>query len=190
MNLRMRTLAVLVPSLLVALPASAALPIKPGLWETSSKMQTANGEVGAALAAFQQQMANMTPEQRKSLEGLIAKNGGGFTLPTVGADGAVVTKVCLTREMIEKSQLPTQPNQHGCTHKSSPVSGGVMTATFSCTNPPAKGQARFVLASETAYTMTMTSSATINGKTENMKVEGSGKWLGADCGAVKPVSMK
>lgn len=190
MKQSLRTLALLVPFSVLALPAGAALPIKPGLWETSSRMEAAGGEVSAALSALQQHMATMTPEQRKSLEGMIDKNGGGFTLPEMGKDGAVVTRVCLTPDMIAKSQLPTQPNQHGCTHKNSPVVDGVMTASFNCTNPPAKGQARFVLKNQTSYTMTMNSTATINGKSENMQVSGSGNWIGADCGSVKPAGSR
>ncbi len=29
----------------------------------------------------------------------------------------------------------------------------------------------------------------VNGQPETMGVDGSGKWLGADCGAVKPLQM-
>lgn len=173
---------------LIALPASAALPIKPGLWETSSKMQTAEGELGTAMAVLQQQMANMTPEQRKSLEAMIAKNGGGIAVPEFGKDGSVLTKVCLTPEMIANSQLPSGTKQNGCTHKNAPLAGGILTTTFSCTNPPAQGQVRFVLKSETSYTMTMNTTATINGATQTMSAQGSGTWVSADCGKVKPVA--
>lgn len=185
-----RTLAVFVPAIFLSLSVSAAaLPIKPGLWESTSRVQAADGQFAGALAALQQQMGSMSPEQRKSIEGMIASNGGGFTLPTVSSNGDVVTKVCLTPEMIENSQLPTPANQYGCTHTSSPVVGATLNTSFSCTNPAAKGQARFVAQNDKAYTMTMDSTATINGAAERMKVQGSGRWLGADCGSVKPTGV-
>lgn len=191
MTFRMRTVAMLVPAFLLALPAAAAnLQIKPGLWENTGKVDagpgSGSGAMATAMAAMQQQMASMTPEQRKSIEAVIAKNGGGFTMPTVNAQGALVSQACLTQEMIDKSHLPTPENQGGCTHQASPVVNGVLTATFTCTNPPTTGKTRFVIKDEKSYTMTMESTTTMDGKPQVMKVNGSGRWLASDCGSVKP----
>lgn len=183
-------LALAVVTLSLAGSAAQAQMIKPGLWETTSKMKSANGEMASAMAMMQKQMANMSPEQRKAMEAMMAKHGGGFTMPTVTDDGGIVTKVCMTKEMIDKSQLLSQQTQRGnCTQKTSPMVGGVINTTFSCTNPPAKGEARFVIKNDTAYSMSMNSTATVNGKPESMAVDASGKWLGADCGNVKPYTM-
>ena len=35
--------------------------------------------------------------------------------------------------------------------------------------------------------MKTTASSSIDGRVEKMSVEGTGKWLGADCGALKPM---
>jgi len=124
------------------------------------------------------------------MEAMMAKHGGGITMPTVTEDGGIVTKVCMTKEMIDKSQLLSQQTQRGnCTQKNSPMVGGVIKTTFTCTNPPANGEARFVIKSDTSYSMTMNSTATVNGKQESMAVDASGKWLGADCGNIKPFTM-
>ena len=183
-------LALAVVTLSLGASAAQAQMMKPGLWETTSKMQAANGEMASAMAMMQKQMANMSPEQRKAMEAMMAKQGSGISMPTVTDDGAIITKTCMTKEMIDKSQLLTQQTQRGnCTQKNTPMEGGVIKTTFSCTNPPAKGEARIVIKSDTSYNMTMNSTATVNGKQESMAFDASGKWLGADCGKVKPRTM-
>lgn len=186
MRFRLHALPLLFPSLLLALPAQAALQMKPGLWETRFKTQAGSPGANAAMDMLRQHMANMTPEQRKQMEAAIARHGGGMSMPDLEADGSVVAKICVTKEMIAKSQLPTQPNQAGCSFKNSPLAGNVLTVTFSCTNPPTKGETRVVMQSDSAYTATMTSTSTFQGHTENIKAQGTGKWLSADCGSVKP----
>lgn len=187
MTFRLRVLPLLISPLL-ALPAQAALQMKPGLWETRFKTQAGSPGANAAMDMLREHMANMTPEQRKQMEAALARHGGGMTMPNMEADGSVVTRICVTQDMIAKSQLPTQPAQGGCTFKNSPVAGNTLTVTFSCKNPPATGQTRVVMQSDSAYTATMTSTSTLEGHTENIKAEGTGKWLSADCGAVKPAA--
>ena len=51
---------------------ATAQNMKPGLWEVSSKMKTASGEMERGMAEMQAQMAAMTPEQRKMMESMYA----------------------------------------------------------------------------------------------------------------------
>lgn len=181
-------------TILILAAAAASLPaaaqtMKPGLWETTSKVESANGEMAAAMAQMQKQLAAMPPEQRKAMAEMMAKHGGGMQLPTMNPDGSMVTKMCMTKEMIARSELLTQQQNGSCTHKNSPVVGGVMTMTFSCTSPPSSGEARFVFRGDTGYSMTMNSKGVMNGKNESVSIDASGKWLGADCGGIKPLVM-
>ena len=185
--MKLRTILVLAASTAI-LPAGAQT-MKPGLWETTSKVESSNGEMATAMAQMQKQLAAMPPEQRKAMAEMMARHGGGMQMPTMNADGSMVTKVCMTKEMIAKNQLLTQQHNASCTHKNSPVVGGVMTMTFSCTNPPGSGEARFVFTGDTGYSMTMNSKGLVNGKNESVSIDSSGKWLGADCGNVKPFAV-
>src|SRR4051794_26771635 len=55
--------------------ASAQQNMKPGLWEITTNMKSASGEMEKARAQMQQQMASMPPEQRKQMEDMMAKQG-------------------------------------------------------------------------------------------------------------------
>ena len=67
MTPRMTPRLALLTLLLVATSASAQ-KITPGLWEHTVTMKTASGQMEGAMAAMREQMAKMTPEQRKQVE--------------------------------------------------------------------------------------------------------------------------
>ncbi len=162
----------------------AALPVcaqslKPGLWELSNRIASASPETMAVMAAAQQQMANMAPEQRKAMEQMMARHGVSMNL---GDDGGVKLTYCMTRDMAEKQELPSgQPGQ--CSTTRTPVPGGV-NVTFNCTRPPSSGNGQVIFNGDTAYSMRMNVNSSAHGKPQTMLVEGSGRWLSADCGGV------
>lgn len=165
----------------LALP-SFAQNMKPGLWEITSKVDGNNGQLGAAMADMQKQMASMAPDQRKMMEQMMAKHG----VQMGGGNGAMRMKMCLTPEMARKNELMIQ-QQGDCTHSRSPAVGGKMKFTFSCKNPRASGEGEVAFSGDTSYQMKMNM---VSGpKNEAMTMDGSGKWLSADCGNVKPFSM-
>src|SRR5690349_945397 len=89
-----------------ALLAAATLPaaaqtLKPGLWEMRQKMQ--GGEMDKAMAEMQQQMKSMSPEQRKQMEAMMAARGVQMG-PSAG--GGMAVKVCMTKEMVERDEVP------------------------------------------------------------------------------------
>jgi hypothetical protein len=161
-----------------ALPAAAqSTTLKPGLWELSNRVASANPETMAAMTAAQQQMANMSPEQRKMMESMLAKNG--VTVNLADGGGVKVT-YCLTKEMAEKQELPSgQPGQ--CTTTRTPVPGG-MNVTFNCTQPPSSGNGQVIFNGSTGYSMKMNVNSSAAGRPQTMMVEGTGRWLSAECG--------
>jgi hypothetical protein len=176
------------PSLLLLASAALALPLqaqslKPGLWELSNKVASANPETMQAMAAAQQQMANMAPEQRKMMEQMMAKHGVQMSL----ADGGgIKLNYCLTKEQAAKQELPSgQPGQ--CTTSRTPVPGG-MNVSFNCAKPPSSGNGQVIFNGNTGYSMRMNVNSSAGGKAQQMTVEGSGRWLSADCGSTKPVA--
>lgn len=159
--------------------------LKPGLWEISHKTQFGGGGMDKEMAAMQKEMANMPPDQRKMMEDMMAKQG--VTMGTSGGPGAMSIKMCMTKEMVERNDMPA--GQGDCTSTNSPRVGNTMKIAFTCTKPPSSGEGQITFTSPEAYAMKMTVNTGVKGKPEKMDMEGAGKWLGADCGSVKPVTL-
>jgi len=180
---RHSALAPLFLALLAASAAATAQTIRPGLWEMQNRMG-GNPAMEQAMAQMQQQMAAMTPAQRKQMEAMMAQQG--VAMPQAGAGGALSMKVCVTPEMAARGDMPTQ-TEGDCTTTITSRSGNTLKMNFACKNPPATGEGSYTFQGDTAYTMKMAMKTTRAGKTESMTMDGQGKWLSADCGKVKPL---
>lgn len=179
MTIELPTVGTAAAATLLALSAQAQT-LKPGLWEVRQQTQSGSGQMEQAMAQMQQQMASMSPEQRKMMEDMMARQGMGA--------GGTALKVCLTREMVERNEMPAQ-QQGDCTSTHSPRTGNTMKIAFSCTRPPSRGEGQISFLSPEAYTLKMTTHTTVRGQAETMTMDGSGRWLSADCGAIKPIAM-
>lgn len=167
----------LVPMAALWLAATAsAQQIKPGLWENTSQM---GGAMGAPMAQMQQQMASMPPAQRKQMEAMLAQQG-----IRMDAQG-VTSKVCITKEMAERAELPSQ-SEGDCKSTLAPRTGNTMKFSFVCTKPPSTGEGVYTFASAEAYTSDMKIISTAQGQPQTSTIKGSARWLSTDCGAVKP----
>ncbi len=174
---------------LLACSASAysADNIKPGLWEMTNQMQgSAGGEAANAMATMQKQMAAMAPEQRKMMQDMLAKQGMQIDST---AGGAMAVKLCMTQEMIDRNEVAPQDGNGNCTHTNSARSGNSMKFSFVCTKPPSSGEGEVNFTSPEAYTSRVAVKRTVRGKPETMDMRTSGRWLGKDCGSVKPLAM-
>ena len=175
----------LLAAVLAAFASTAgAQNLKPGLWEVTHKMQSSSGQMEQGMSQMQQQMAGMPPEQRKMVEEMMAKKGVKTGSGSPG--GGMSVKTCMTREMVEKNELPAQQGDCKTTHQSR--SGNTMKFGVACTNPPSTGEGQVVFTSPEAYSMKMVMNTQVQGKPEKMNMEGGGKWLGPDCGNIKPVA--
>lgn len=163
------------------LTTHAADTMRPGLWEITSKISSGNSQAAAAMAEAQKQMAAMSPEQRKMMESMMAKHGVGMAM---NGDGSVKVTYCVTKEMAERREIPAG-QQGKCTSTSTPTATG-MNVSFTCANPPSSGTGQVTLHGDTAYSTTMNVTSSARGKQETMTVDGSGRWLSADCGAKTP----
>jgi hypothetical protein len=175
--------APLFAALLVGAPAVGAQSIKPGLWEMQHKMG-GSPQMDQAMAQMQQQMAAMSPAQRKQMEAMLGQQG--VTMPAPGAGGGMALKVCITPDMAARSELPSQ-SEGQCTSTVTSRSGNTLKMRFVCQNPPSTGEGTYTFSGDTAYTMKMVMTTTRQGKPESMTMDGQGKWLAAGCGAVKPI---
>jgi len=170
----------------LAMPA-AAQNIKPGLWEMSNRMKTDNPETSKMMAEVQKQMAGMPPEQRKQMEAAMAQHGG-VKFQSSG-DGSMRIQLCMTRELIQDTLLGKHKLSGQCTQNRPPVVGNTMRYSFTCANPPSSGEGKVTFNGDSAYTSTMSITSSPAGKKETMTVDTTARWLGADCGTVKPLTL-
>ena len=181
----MRKLVLALAATLICFGASAQ-SIKPGLWQISTKMDgAAGGQMAAAQAQMQEQMKNMTPEQRKMVEDMMAKQGVRMGQ---GGGGGMNMQMCISKEMAERSEVPM--NKGDCKVTQQQRTGSSMKASFTCTNPPSNGEAQVSFAGPEAYSSKVMVNTVVNGKPESMTIDSNGKWLGSDCGSIKPPAMR
>ncbi|HEY1102995.1 MAG TPA: DUF3617 domain-containing protein [Burkholderiaceae bacterium] len=167
------------------LAASAATAqqqkMQPGLWDHSFTMKSQSGKTESAMAQMQQQMASLPPEQRKMVEQMLARQG-----VSMGPKGNSV-KVCITKEQAE---LDSIPQREGCTQKVQRVGANTVKVSFSCQGgrgePPSSGEGTLQFSSPKAYDGTFVVKTVVDGKPDQVEMTQSGKWLAADCGAIKP----
>ena len=187
----MKTIAMLVMTAAALGPAAMGLAhaqapkMRPGLWEHSVQMKSQSGQMEAAMAQMQKSMASMSPAQRKQMEDMLAQQG-----MKMGANGTTV-KVCVTPQ---QADLDTIPAQEGCTQKVQRTGPGSMAMTFSCKGgdgqPPTHGEGTVTFSGPTAYTGQFKVKTQSQGKPEQIDMAQAGKWLSADCGAIKPVPAR
>jgi hypothetical protein len=95
-------------------------------------------------------------------------------------------KVCMTREMLDRNEIAT--NEGDCKTTYTPRSGNTMKVSFVCSKPPSSGEGLVTFMGAEAYATKMTINTAANGKTDKITMDGQGKWLSAECGAIKPLS--
>lgn len=151
----------------------AAGQIKPGLWEMNVKSD-----------AFKN-MPKIPPEQMKQMREM------GVNMPQM-QDGGMVSKMCITKEMAERDEAP-QMNQKesGCESKNYKRSGNTYSLDIVCDGPDMKGTGKVkgTYASNERFSSSYDFKGTAHGQPINHQQEATGKWLGADCGSVKPLDQ-
>jgi hypothetical protein len=168
--------------LLGAAATAQAQKLTPGLWETTLTMKGGDGKMEAAMARMQEQLARMPPEQRKQMEEMMASRGVALG----GAGGAPnAVRVCISKEQAERNELPTGTDGR-CKRDSLERSGSTLKFKVSCTDPAGTGEGTFNFTSDKAYTGSMVMNVTRDGRALRMDMQQDGKWLGADCGTLKP----
>lgn len=161
----------LCPLLSVSVTTHAASQMKPGLWEMRMKSDALKD------------MPKIPPEQMEQMRKM------GVNMPQM-QDGAMVTKVCITKDMAESSQAPgMEKNEMGCQTKNFQRSGNSYSADVVCNSADMKGDGKVKgsFSGDTAFSSTYDFKGTMHGQPVSQRHENSGKWLGADCGSVKPM---
>jgi hypothetical protein len=161
-----------------ALPALAAdntpLNVKPGLWE-----MTSDSEHSGTPPIPPEALATLTPEQRAKLEAAMQQSMGPQHR---------VMKHCVTQADIDKGFGEIEQMGHGkCTQKVASSTSTLRAGTFSCTGAETmSGTYRFEAPSPEAMVAHWDMTMSNGDKSMQMKSVTQGKWLGADCGDLKP----
>jgi hypothetical protein len=145
-------------------------------------MEGTTGRMQQALAQLEKTLATLPPEQRKAYEEMMAEEGGK---PGGNSLSAQNMKVCMTRELATKYEAMFQ-QQGDCAVKSTPVGGGVVRISATCSKPPVRGEGEMHFDGDTGYRLKMTMTSLASGTPEGLKMDASGKWLATNCGNVQP----
>jgi len=153
-------------------------PVKPGLWEVRMSVLDADGHEVAA--PEQAALSRMPPEARARMAD--AMKARGVSMPD--ANGA--TKACLTKDMFESGGWQQMASQAGCTTNYSTLSSTNWKWHSSCTALKSESDGEAVFSSAESYRIKVITTSTVTGKTNTSTRIVQGKWLGADCGDIKP----
>lgn len=160
--------------------ASPVPPVKPGLWEVRMSVLDADGHevVAPELAA----LSRMPPEARARMAE--AMKARGVSMP----DANGVTKACLTKELFESGAWQQVASDTGCTTNFSTQSATTWKWHSSCTTIKSESDGETVFNNAESYRTKVTTTSTVMGKTKTSTRMLQGKWLGAGCGDVKPLT--
>lgn len=169
--MRKTIVSILICCAATASSAWAAGQMKPGLWEMSMKSD-----------AFKT-MPKMSPQQMEQMRKM------GVNVPQM-QDGAMISRVCITKAMAEREQPPMERNETGCQSKNFQRNGNSYSGDIVCDGPAMKGAGKVKgnFAGDTGFTSLHDFKGTMHGQPVSHHSETSGKWLAADCGSVKPAA--
>jgi len=153
-------------------------PVKPGLWETRMSALDASGH--EIPLPEQAALSKLPPEAKARMaETLKAR---GLSMP----DESGATKMCFTKETFESGRWQQMASESGCTTNYSTQSSATWKWHSSCPAYKSETDGEVVFSSAQSYTVKSTTTATISGKTTTSTRIVQAKWLGADCGDIKP----
>ena len=176
--LRIKTvLPAMISFTLTAISASGQVaPIKPGLWQIQMERDT-NGRKRPDMS---EGLRNVPPERRAEIEASLKQRG-------IEGNGNTV-KVCQTREMLDQSKFDNPVPD--CKTTYSTRTNNSWKAHTSCSQNHLESDSEITFTGSESYISKTTSTLQSEGQTTTTHMTKTGKWLSADCGDVKPLSME
>lgn len=172
-------------AVLASSPFAQTTGMKAGLWEMKTLKQVMDGkdmqaQMAAAQAQMQQAMANMPPEQRKKMEATMGKQGAAMS-------GGGATRMCISPEMAARDKPMVDP-EGKCEPAKVSRSGNKTSYEFNCKTAGGSmvGKGDSTFAGDTITSRMDMTASDATGK-HTMQTESQMKYLGADCGGLKPV---
>jgi hypothetical protein len=164
----------------VLAPAAAAAqtpPIKPGLWEVRSERQVDGRK--APMPA--DSMKNLSPEVRAKIEAQMKANG-----VALGSGGA--NRICFDKSSLDAGRWQSRATTCKTEYSTRSATGWKWRST--CTQPESTSDGEAVFTNAENYTVSTTSTHSFRGEPKTTQMTIRAKWLGADCGDLKPIDPK
>jgi hypothetical protein len=173
--------------IVAAVPVAAAvLGLKPGLWETHVTKQVVDGKdmtatINGAAAQLQKMMANLSPDQRAKMEAMMKEHGAAMA----SGDGAI--RMCVSPEMANRDTAWVDPKGH-CQPVKLIRSGNQASFEINCAENgnTTTGKGLSTMSGDVVTSQVDMTSHGADGQTHVAHTETEMKFLGADCGALKP----
>jgi hypothetical protein len=165
-------------ALVVAAQQPPVPPVKAGLWET--KMSALDAQGHEIAPPEQAALSNMPPEVRARMAD--AMKARGLSMP----DASGANRACFTKETFESGRWQEMASEAGCTTKYSTQSSTLWKWHSSCASLNSESDGEVTFNSPESYRVKMTTKATVMGKPNTSTRIIQAKWLGADCGDIKP----
>lgn len=160
-----------------ALVAAQTPPIKPGLWEVRSERQVEGRKEGSPA----DMMKNLPPEARAKVQAQMKANG-----VSMGTDGA--NRICLDKGSLDSGRWQSRATHCRVEYSARSASGWKWHST--CSAPASTSDGEAVFANAENYTVRTTSTYTFRGEPRTTQMTIKAKWVGANCGDLKPVDPK
>jgi hypothetical protein len=154
--------------------AQTAPPIKPGLWQIQSEREV-NGQKAPDPM---EQMKTLPPEARKQMETMMKKRG-----VDLGEGGG--QKICHTRESLDQGRWKGDGER--CKTDITSRSANAWKWRSVCTQPEFEMDGEAVFSNPENYTVKTLMNSQRQGKPQAMRMTVTAKWVGADCGDLKPM---
>ena len=156
--------------------AGATLDVKTGLWEVSS-----SGETTGTPPIPPEALAQMPPEQRAQLQARMAAAMERSNKPDV-------RRSCITDKTLQRGLDFSQPERANCKRTMVNSSSSQIDVHMECTgDEKMNGTFHFEAVDRQTLRGNINLVISNGANTMTMKRTMQGKWLGSDCGSVKPV---
>lgn len=167
-------LPLLLLGLAVGAQAEGAKDIKPGLWEIRHK----TAMDGQQLPDMSEMLAKVPPEMRGQVQAMMEKNGAGVT------DKGMT--ICITPEQAARQQFGADDQDGKCQVTDMKHEGNKTSMKMTCSDPQGEGETTVTRQTSEAWSSASRMTMMEDGQPHTMNSEMDARWLGADCGGVKP----
>lgn len=177
--MRVRTLLLAAAVVAPALAAHAErVALKHGLWEQTVTVEPMERPGGPALPNLPD-LEGLPPEQRAEIERSLAAMSG---TPTI-------QRTCITPEMLAGWEGVAQA-EGGCVREIRQQTPTRVVMSLVCDGGKTTGTMDFAAPSPERLTGTVTMQGERNGTRSTLTMKLASRWLGADCGTVKPPATR
>ena len=154
--------------------AQNAPPIKPGLWEVQSEREI-DGKKAPDLG---EQFKTMPPAMRERMVANMKQHG----IDMSGPSGQM--KICQSREMLDQGRW--QNEQGNCKVDFTSRSNTAWKWRSTCSQPDSVTDGEAAFAGPERDTVKSSTTMAVQGQSQVTKMTLKAKWLGANCGDLKP----